>query len=77
MAFPGAQEYANNGRRNGVVRSICLQKVELSKSLVGQNRKYSPRAYVFRFAPESGHAICAFMSTRPSFLLRMFRPVNL
>jgi transposase len=26
IAFPEAQEYANNGHRNGVVRSICAAK---------------------------------------------------
>jgi hypothetical protein len=38
-------------------------------SASGQTRKHSPRADVFRFSPESGHVICAFMSTRPSALI--------
>ena len=46
-------------------------------SQMGQKAKYSPRANVFRSAPESGHPTCALRPvTDPDLLILLGVPAN-
>jgi hypothetical protein len=49
--------------KNQHLRDFWLRSIFDFFDSIGQNRKSSMRAYIFRFAPESGH--CAVQSARP------------
>src|SRR5712675_1420009 len=64
----GAKDPERNTLRNAVINWPDGDEGKRAISEMGQNRKSSSRAYVFRFAPKNGHrattAACPFRATR-------------